>query len=359
MKFNLKNYPNFKPLEYEQESLENSGVPLNANLKAIKTPLPLIIKDLNTNKILNIQSQEEIPIIFENFSWFGKIKTFLKDIVFRENNYSIKSNIAHYEYTTESIHIFNTIIKPKIDNQNYRKSYKTLIDKINDHQFLINFFVLHEIGHAIHDKIILKQNYNNLTDYFKENTNNLLHNANTLIVRENFADMFAGISLFMLDKNNANYINNMAALSQFRKDVKQENYYTFNNLDLLIEDCKNNNISFKTNKDVLAYINQKTNVELKLRLMETLSNTLNSQEHNKQLGYLASLFKIKDDSVDGIIQHLKTEIDYQQPKSYFYEKEDFELGKTSFNKPNIIKKIEEMRQNFASNIKNSTQQYKF
>ena len=40
-----------------------------------------VINELNNSKLLNIESKEEISITFENFNWFGKIKTKIKNFI--------------------------------------------------------------------------------------------------------------------------------------------------------------------------------------------------------------------------------------------------------------------------------------
>jgi hypothetical protein len=358
MKFNLKNYPQFKPLEYEKESLDNFGKPLNKNYKIEKLQLPQIINQLNNSNLLNIPNQDEVNIIFENFSWFGEIRTILKNFISRTiNEENFESSVAHYDNQTKNIHIFNGILEPKLNNENVKESYQTLTSSSSNPNFLVNFFVLHEIGHAIHDQIRNEQSFNNLTDYFKEYSNNKLHNEQTLIVRENFADMFATIALTQIDKNNKDLINDLETFSQFRKDIKEEKYYTFNSLDKIISDVKNNNLNFSKIDDVLNYININTDNEIKIRLNESLSKILNSQEHNKQLGYLSELFKIEDKSINGIVSFLKIKIDYQKPDYFIYEDDSFKEGQSAFHKTTLVQRIIKLRSNLISehlphNLKN-------
>ena len=282
MKFILKNYYNIEKYENESENIRNS----NLSLKKLKTNILLseIINKLNNSKILNIESKEEIPIIFENFTWFTQTKNNVKNIIKKIQGHEVlEHSIAHYKPNTKTIHIFNGIFNPTIKNEKFQTSYAKLIDSVSKTNFIVNLFVLHEIGHAIYNKIIDDKdtniNYGNLTDYFKIDSINTLHKEHNTILHENFADMFASIAYLTIDKNNPYIIKDLELFSQFRKELKENKYYTFNSLDKVINDYKNNNLSFSNNSQILDYININTNNEIKIRLKESLENTLNSQQH--------------------------------------------------------------------------------
>lgn len=361
MKFNLKNYSNFSIYKFEQfenEKNKSLGQSLNdLNVENKSLSLPQIINELNNSNLLNIPNKNEVNIIFENFSWFGKIKTTLKNFISRtvhEENF--ESSVAHYDSQNKSIHIFNGIFEAKLNNKKVQESYQNLINSISNPNFLVNFFVLHEIGHAIHDQIRQEQSSNNFTDYFKEYSNNKINNQQVLISRENFADMFAAIALIQIDKNNPDLVKDLKIFSQFRKDIKEEKYFTFNSLDKIISDVIDNNLKFSNTDDIFRYISLNTDGELRIRLNETLSNRLNSQEHNQQLGYLSELFNIKDKSISGITSFLQTEISYQKPNSVIYENESFEQGQTLYKKDlnnNIFKKIKNFCLELREDSKNT------
>ncbi len=273
MKFNIKNYPNFNLSTYEKEEVRDFGLSLNDSLGLnTKSTLPKIIEALNNSSLINIPNQVEVPIIFENFSWFGKLKTILKNFISRtvhEENF--ESSVAHYDNKNKSIHIFNGIFEPKLNDTKVQESYLTLISSLSSPNFLVNFFVLHEIGHAIHDQIRKEQSFNNFTDYFKGNLNNKIYQEQALIFRENFADMFAAIALIQIDKNNPDLVKDLKIFSQFRKDIKEEKYFTFNSLDKIISDVIDNNLKFSNTDDIFRYISLNTDSELRIRLNETLS----------------------------------------------------------------------------------------
>ena len=151
--------------------------------------------------------------------------------------------------------------------------------------------------------------------------------------------MFAAIAYLSIDKNNPNLVKDLELFSQFRKEIQQEKYYTFNNLDKIINDYKNNNLSFSNNEKLLEYININTNNEIKIRLKESLENTLNSQQHNQQLVYLSDLFKLEDKSFNGIISYLGKEINYVKPLSVMHEGEFFQNNDPSSEMTKITQRI--------------------
>ena len=331
MKFNIQNYPNLiKKADKKTNQQRNSGESFNNVNEKLVLMLPEIINNLNNNNILNIKSKEEVLIIFEDFTWFGKIKNQLNNFISKTfDKENLENSIAHYNTRTKSIHVFNGIIETKTNNIEFKESYSNLINSVSNPNFIINFFVLHEIGHAIHDEVINHKKNHNFTDYFKLESNNKIHSEQNIILHENFADMFAAIAYLSIDKNNPNLVKDLELFSQFRKEIQQEKYYTFNNLDVIIHDYKNNNLSFSNNEKLLEYININTNNEIKIRLKESLETTLNSQQHNKQLAYLSHLFKLEDKSFKGIVSYLEKEINYVKPVSVMYEGEFFQDNNNS------------------------------
>ena len=333
MQFNLKNYIGInqtKLRKIDQTKSRNLGKKYDELDDDIQLTLPEIITELNNNKLLNIKSEKEVSIIFEYFTWLGKIRNQLNNFISKNlDKENLENSIAHYDSQSKSIHIFNGITEPKTNNIEFKESYNHLINSVSNPNFIINFFVLHEIGHAIHDEVINHKKNNNFTEYFKLESNNKIHKEQNIIIHENFADMFAAIAYLHIDKNNPNLIKDLELFSQFRKEIQQEKYYTFNNLDIIIDDYKNNNLSFSNNEKLLEYININTNNEIKIRLKESLEKTLNSQQHNKQLAYLSHLFKLEDKSFKGIVSYLEKEINYVKPVSVMYEGEFFQDNNNS------------------------------
>ena len=352
MKFNLKNHEVFAKYEIEKPEARNTTRITASNIFDKKLSLPEIITNLNSSQLLNIESKEEVSIIFEDFTWFGKVKNKLQNFIHKKLDKEILENsMAHYDNTTQSIHIFNGIIEPKTNNIEFKESYNKLINSVSNSNFIVNFFVLHEIGHAIYDNMN-KKNYGNFTDYFKEENSNLIHKQQNTILHENFADMFAAIAYLTIEQNNPNLIKDLELFSQFRKEIKQEKYYTFNNLDKVINDYKTNNLNFSTNEKLLEYINIQTNNEIKIRLKEGLESVYNSQKHNQQLAYLSQLFPIEDKSFKGIVSYLEKEINYIKPSSVIYENEFFKTNKFNSEMSKISQRIRKINEIIPKAINN-------
>ena len=340
MQFNIKNDKNFNKLQSKLTIKSNDFELVNDLTNLNNLTLLEIINELNSSDLLNIKSKREVSIIFEDFTWFGKIRNKLNNLISKTfDKENLENSIAHYDSQSKSIHIFNGIVEPKTNNIEFKESYSNLINSVSNPNFIINFFVLHEIGHAIHDEVINQKKYNNFTDFFKLESNNKIHKEQNTILHENFADMFAAIAYLSIDKNNPNLVKDLELFSQFRKEIKQEKYYTFNNLDKIINDYKNNNLNFSNNEKLLEYININTNNEIKKRIKESLETTLNSQQHNKQLAYLSHLFKLEDKSFKGIVSYLEKEINYVKPLSVMHEGEFFQNNDHSSEMSKITQRI--------------------
>ena len=90
-------------------------------------------------KLLNTESKEEIPIIFENFSWFSKIQTNVKNSIKKIQGHEVLENsIAHYKPNTKTIHIFNGIFNPTIKNEQFQTSYAKLTASVSSTNFIVN-----------------------------------------------------------------------------------------------------------------------------------------------------------------------------------------------------------------------------
>lgn len=355
MKFELKKYPFFKLTKQEKQTRNNTELLINNELDLILS-LPEIINHLNNNKtLLNIKDEKELFIIFEDFNWLGKIKNKIENYILKTlNTENLENSIAHYNSKTKSIHIFNGIIEPKSNSEHFKREYNQLINSVSDFNFIINFFVLHEIGHAIYDQVINNKKYNNISEYFKKETSNYIHQEQNLILHENFADMFASISYLTIDNKNSDLIKNIELFSDFRKNIRQEKYYTFNNIDKLINDFKNDKLQFKNNDEFLLYININTDNEIKIRLKERLESILNSQEHNYQLSYFSNLFKLNDKSFNGIVSYLEKEINYRKPYSVIYEPEFFEQNHINDETNKTLKRIKSFHLNLNNTDNIST-----
>ncbi len=359
MQFNIKNDKNFNKLQSKLTIKSNDFELVNDLTNLNNLTLLEIINELNNSDLLNIKSEREVSIIFEDFTWLGKIKNKLNNFVSKAlDKENLENSIAHYDSQSKSIHIFDGIIEPKTNNIEFKESYNHLINSVSNPNFIINFFVLHEIGHAIHDEVINHKKNHNFTDYFKVEVNNKIHKEQNTILHENFADMFAAIAYLTIDKNNPDLIKDLELFSQFRKEIKQEEYYTFNNLDKIINDYKSNNLRLSNNEQLLDYINVSTSNEIKIRLKESLEGILNSQQHNKQLAYLSHLFKLEDKSFKGIISYLEKEINYIKPLGVSYESEFFQNNNNSETNK-IAQRIKKFSVNFKSEMNSPLNKIKY
>ena len=359
MQFNIKNDKNFNKLQSKLTIKSNDFELVNDLTNLNNLTLLEIINELNSSDLLNIKSKREVSIIFEDFTWLGKIKNKLNNFISKTlDKENLENSIAHYNSKSKSIHIFDGIIEPKSNNNQFKKSYNYLINTTSNIGFVINFFVLHEIGHAIYDEVINHKKNNNFTDYFKLEFNNSIHKQQNTILHENFADMFAAIAYLTIDKNNPNLVKDLELFSQFRKDITQQPYYTFNNLDKIINDYKSNNLNFASNEELLEYINENTNNEIKIRLKESLESTLNLQQHNKQLSYLSHLFKLEDKSFTGIISYLEKEINYVKPLGVSYESEFFQNNSPNSEMNKIAQRIKKFSVNFKSEMNSPSNKIK-
>ena len=132
MQFNLINYPKFNESTTRKQKKNNTELINNKNQEKVALQLPEIINELNNNTLFNIESKEEIPIIFENFTWFNKIQTNVKNIIKKIQGHEVlEHSIAHYKPNTKTIHIFNGIFNPTINNEKFQTSYAKLIDSVN------------------------------------------------------------------------------------------------------------------------------------------------------------------------------------------------------------------------------------
>ena len=133
MKFNVKNYPNLNKITSKKLNIDKFDIlESKKNFKILN--LSEIINDLNNNDLnnndlLNIKSKAEISIIFEDFTWFGKIKNQLNNFISKAlDKENLENSIAHYDSQSKSIHIFNGIVEPKTNHIEFKENYNNLIN---------------------------------------------------------------------------------------------------------------------------------------------------------------------------------------------------------------------------------------
>ena len=144
MQFNIKNDKNFNKLQSKLTIKSNDFELVNDLTNLNNLTLLEIINELNSSDLLNIKSKREVSIIFEDFTWFGKIRNKLNNLISKTfDKENLENSIAHYDSQSKSIHIFNGIVEPKTNNIEFKESYSNLINFVSNPNFIINFFVLH------------------------------------------------------------------------------------------------------------------------------------------------------------------------------------------------------------------------
>ncbi len=82
MKFNLQNYRYTEKYRLKKYKVKNITNIIKGNeILTLQLQLPEIINEINNSNLLNIESKEEIPIVFENFSWLKQSKTTVNNFV--------------------------------------------------------------------------------------------------------------------------------------------------------------------------------------------------------------------------------------------------------------------------------------
>lgn len=178
---------------------------------------------------------------------------------------------------------------------------------------LLMFAILHEIGHAIHHQLFLKQDNNSLTPSEDFNTNDFLNlisnngiyllekneetkkydinHAITYAIKEGFADLYACISLTQIYPKEVS-LSFIHEIIESRKSG-QDNYYTTETLMEYKQDLENNENSINNFIDLHQYIENKiSNTALKLMLEKLSSNNEEQIKHNNAFaGFLKSIIE--------------------------------------------------------------------
>ncbi len=331
MIFNIQNIEVLDKLEERYMPIipNNKGLKINIG-NGGRLTLNGLIQELNTSAIFNPLINSVIPICFENFDSFGKVKTVLRNY-FSKGNF--ESSIAHYSFSHKSISIFQGVMEPTIKDPDVKEQYIKLLNSIDSPDFIVKFFVFHEIGHAIHDALLKQESlgFSNISDYFNGlEYNNSLRNNIAIIYRENFADLFATIVLAILDNNPA-VLSNINKLSTFRESItEKEHYQTFNSLNSVLERLSTKSLEINDFKSLLQEINQVTLLEIKTTLNAELENKGNFYDLNCKFGYLDSIFGLNGKDTKDVIAYLQEEINYNSPYGYSFHAESFCKGKADY-----------------------------
>jgi hypothetical protein len=243
MKFELKNNT-LKNVIKEIDFPKNVKQFIKSKVETKTKELSLIelIENLNKEERLNPVklSNKKIEILFEDFDALGKFIHNVKKIFSRTVG---SIDIANYNIEDCKIRVYSDIFNPKFYNEEVQKSYDTILDNGDNNNFIVKFFILHEIGHSIHHNLLNDLNYKEFSSYFNNfdlNTNNHFKRNLSLMVRENFADLYATISLFVLEQSDNKLINKLEKVLEYRKSNLNEGYNTYNGLGLVLEKIKSN-----------------------------------------------------------------------------------------------------------------------
>ena len=226
---------------------------------------------------------------------------------------------------------------------------------------LLMFAILHEVGHAIHHQLFLKQNKNllipsvndfNTNDFLNLVANNGLyllgknektkkydvnHSINYAI-KEGFADLYACIGLTQIYPKEValNFINETI---QARK-VVGDNYYTIESLKQFKDDFENNKVNLNKFEDLHKYIDKTiSKTALKTMLEKLSSNNEEQIKHNNAFGgFLKSIMKKCHE------QDVLNENPLENSKSINEVIQILELNKNDFQI--ILSKVKENKESF-------------
>lgn len=265
MKFNLTNYKKYKSYVNKNKIVERNFTDLNDPIKSdknieINDTISLLNNKLNklTPKINN-----NINIIFDNFSLATSIKDWM-DIKFKNKNIS---NPVGYNPSTKNINIR----KKFINNSSF---YHNLINRGVSENEVINFVILHEIGHCLHHLSLDKNKIINYDSKESNFINNIMPNFDkTWIIKnheimerlnnsiiEGFADLY---SLIIIDKIYPDYqaLKIIEAVKDVRKEKQlhhNDTYHTYSSIEKYIKERSEMKANLNDFHSINQYICQNT-----------------------------------------------------------------------------------------------------
>lgn len=325
MKFNLTHYKKYKSYVNKNKIVERNFTDLNNPIKPIKP-----IKNIEVNDTINILNNKlnkttpeinnNINIIFDNFSIITSIKDWI-DIKLKNKDIS---HSFGYDPNTKNINIRKNFINNSL-------FYHDLINIGISEEEIMNFAILHEIGHCLHN---LSLDKNKIINYDSKESNfintimpnfdktwivknhEIMERLNNSIV-EGFADLY---SLILLDKI---YPDNQALkIIEAVKNVREEKqlhcndtYHTYTSIEKYIKQRNEMKANLNDFHSINQYICQNTLQEA-FSIIEqytTPSFIESDSKHKKDVfllsGVLYEAYNLKKENVlpdaESVLKYIK------------------------------------------------------
>jgi len=302
MKFNTKG---LKPYLKYMEELDEKNIQLTSPKRSkIRSESNIIIHkndiidEINKNDRFLPDIDKNILIHFQNFSTIehsinNKINFLLNKSVMPASYEPSKSLISARRNFLEN----KTGIYPELKKRN-----------VYDHE-IMNFVILHEIGHSIHDTInkngapfininspeanFINSFTGSLTEKWFSNHHSIMRKTNNSVA-EGFADLYSSIIINEIypKHQSERIIESISSSRKFLAYNNNDDYNTYPSIEALIQNNKNNSSPFKNYKEVEDFIfntSLKTLYDFLATEMALSNNTLNQREREEGISYFAGV----------------------------------------------------------------------